>query len=204
MLDADEVPTAGLCGEIARLVQGAPADLAMALVRRRDWFDGRWLRRASGYPTWFPRLFRPHLVRVERAVNEHYVGAGASVRLQGHLLHYPFAKGLGAWIDKHNRYASMEAALLARAGPAPRSRDLLAADPLRRRSAHKRLLYRLPLRPLWAFLGLYLLRGGLVDGAAGLRFCLLRAWYELLIDLKRREARAQGAAALLQTGPHRP
>jgi hypothetical protein len=37
------------------------------------------------------------------------------------------------------------------------------------------------------FLALYLVRGGVLEGRAGLTFCLLRAWYEFMIDVKRRE-----------------
>ena len=39
-------------------------------MRRKDMFMGRWLKRSSGYPTWFGRLFRKGMVRVEREVNK--------------------------------------------------------------------------------------------------------------------------------------
>jgi glycosyltransferase involved in cell wall biosynthesis len=190
MLDADEVLTSELRAEVTGFVAAPPAAAVAAMVRRRDWFDGRWLQRASGYPTWFPRLFRPDRVHVKRAVNERYVFRGECVKLNGHLLHYPFAKGLSAWVDKHNRYSTAEAALLEQQVRKLAVQDVLADDPLRRRSAHKALFYRLPARPVWTFLGLYLLRGGWLDAGSGFRFCLLRAWYEWLIDLKRRELRS--------------
>jgi hypothetical protein len=34
------------------------------------------------------------------------------------------------------------------------------------------------------FAALYLLRGGVLEGRAGLTFSLLRAWYEFMIDCK--------------------
>jgi hypothetical protein len=62
--------------------------------------------------------------------------------------------------------------------------DLLQRDAERRRRALKALAYRLPLRPLVVFTALYILRGGVLEGRAGLTFCLLRAWYEFAIDCK--------------------
>src|SRR5258708_7229564 len=43
MLDADERMTKDLAVEIDRLVAGAPPELAMARVRRKEIFMGRWL-----------------------------------------------------------------------------------------------------------------------------------------------------------------
>jgi len=60
MIDADERVTPELAAEIEQTIVNAPNDLTMMMVRRKDIFLGRWLRRASGYPTWFPRLMRTH------------------------------------------------------------------------------------------------------------------------------------------------
>ena len=65
-----------------------------------------------------------------------------------------------------------------------RPKQRTTRDPARRRQALKRLAYRLPGRPAAVFLLLYLLRLGFLDGRAGLHYCLLRAYYEYLIDLK--------------------
>src|SRR5919205_850407 len=65
MLDADERMTEDLAAEIAREI-ARPSNIAMYRVRRRDYLMGRWLRRSSGYPTWFPRVFRLGRVRVQR------------------------------------------------------------------------------------------------------------------------------------------
>ena len=62
--------------------------------------------------------------------------------------------------------------------------DLLARDPIVRRKALKQFGYRLPGRPLWVFMYLYLIRLGFLDGRAGFIYCILRAHYELMIDLK--------------------
>jgi hypothetical protein len=134
-------------------------------------------------------------VWVERAINEEMRCKGEAVSLQEHLLHYPFNKGVAFWLERHNRYSSMEALTLAEEVRRPLPwRLLFSGDPMLRRKAQKQLAYRLPGRPLAVFLYLYLVRFGFVDGVAGLRFCCLRGIYEYMIDLKARELlwRAKG------------
>ena len=104
--------------------------------------------------------------------------------------HYPFNKGFAAWMQKHDRYSTMEAQL--RAGPQQTKEPLtqmFSANADTRRRAQKYWLYRLPLRPLIVFTALYLGKGGLLEGRAGLRFCLLRSWYEYMINCKYAEIR---------------
>ncbi len=188
MLDADERVTPELQAEMLAAVRAAPAEAGLFVLRRRDHLFGRWIRRSSGYPTWFGRLARVGRVRVERPINEEYHADGRVLRLQQHLDHFPFNKGFGEWIRKHDRYSTMEARLrLERRGTKAAWQGLLARDPVRRRQALKSVLYALPGRPLIVFLGLYLLRGGVLEGRAGWTFCRLRAWYEFMIDVKYRE-----------------
>ncbi|MEO1283161.1 MAG: glycosyltransferase family 2 protein, partial [Pseudomonadota bacterium] len=94
MLDADERMTPDLATEIEqRLRQDTEAN-AMFRVRRKDMFMGRWLRKSSGYPTWFARVFKRGKVRVEREINETYEADGSIGHLGGHITHYPFNNGL--------------------------------------------------------------------------------------------------------------
>jgi hypothetical protein len=161
-------------------------------MRRKDFLFGRWLRRSSGYPTWFGRLVRVGQVRIERAVNEEYLTAGRIVELREHLHHQPFNKGMHWWFERHNRYSSMEAAALrSERRQAWRARELFARDAVLRRRALKRLAYRLPARPALALIYLYFLRLGLLDGLAGAYYCLLRASYEFMIEAKLQELRYQ-------------
>jgi glycosyltransferase involved in cell wall biosynthesis len=183
MVDADEIVSDGLAREI-EAIDETVGHVCMYCMRRKDFFRGKWLRRSSGYPTWFGRLVVPGRVVVKRAINEEYHTDGETAFLQHHLLHYPFKKGMAAWLDKHNRYSSMEAeALGQREEPLP-VHNLFSRDPVLRRKAIKRWVYRLPMRPVIVFMGLYFVKRGILDGAAGLSFCLLRAFYEYLIDLK--------------------
>jgi glycosyltransferase involved in cell wall biosynthesis len=193
MLDADERVPADLAHEMRRAVAAAAQDVALFQLRRRDWLLGRWIRHSSGYPTWFGRLARRGRVSVQRPINEEYHAAGRVSSLSGHLDHYPFNKGFAEWIAKHNRYSTMEALLFEERLAQPTTGSVFSADPVMRRKAIKERVYRLPGRPLLMFLALYLVRGGIFEGRAGLTFCLLRAWYEFMIDLKRRELRRRKA-----------
>jgi len=182
MLDADERVSPELRDEMIQTLGTCPDSLA-------------WLRRSSGYPTWFGRLVRVGRVWVERAVNEEYHTQGERGRLAEHLEHFPFNKGLSAWLRRQDSYSTMEAELLRSApAEAPASfpslfGGLFVRDAVARRRAQKTLAYRLPGRPLLMFFGLYIVRGGFLDGRAGLTFSLLRAWYEFMIDCKRAELR---------------
>ncbi len=188
MLDADERVPASLKAEIVAFVANAPPDVTLCFMRRRDHLYGRWIRRSSGYPTWFGRLLKVGHAWVERPINEEYHTSGKTVQLREHLDHYPFCKGFAEWIAKHNRYSTSEAALKV-----SRTRDrffwhnLLTHDPQQRRKTFKALVYMFPARPLLMFVGLYIVKGGFLEGRAGLTFSLLRAWYEFMIDCKVRE-----------------
>ena len=124
-------------------------------------------------------------MRVERAINEQYIADGGVRDLESHLHHFPFNKGFAAWIEKHDRYSTMEAALRLTGGATQASAGgLFSGDPVQRRRALKSTLYRMPGRPLLVFVALYFVRGGIIEGRAGLTFSLLRAWYEYMIDCK--------------------
>lgn len=188
MLDADERVPPDLQTEILCAVREAPAEVTMFLVRRRDHLWGRWIRRSSGYPTWFGRVVRVGQVEVTRAINEEYHTDGEVRHLQRHLDHFPFNKGFSEWIAKHDRYSTMEARLRVQAEqPRAAARELVSRDPRVRRRGLKAWLYGIPARPLVVFCGLYFWRGGVLEGRAGLTFSLLRAWYEFMIDCKSRE-----------------
>ena len=184
MLDADERVPVELQREMQAAVSAATPAVALFRMRRKDHLFGRWIRGSSGYPTWFGRLMRIGKVRFERAFNEESHPDGEVRELESHLLHYPFNKGFAAWIEKHDRYSTMEAEIRLAGENNARAADLFSGDPMARRRALKATLYRMPGRPLVVFIALYFFRGGLIEGRAGLTFSLLRAWYEYMIDCK--------------------
>ena len=197
-LDADERCSDELREELLALPDPA-ADVAAFRLRRKDFFQGRWLRRAQLYPTWLVRVFRPQRTRFRRRVNQVAVVDGAIGILTGHLHHYPFSHGIGQWIDRHNRYAVLEALeSLAVNGPlevqAPPWRACLSRDPLARRACLKRLFARLPARHVLKFLYYLIIRRGLLDGRPGLCYLQLMAIYEYMIICHQRELRGRDRA----------
>jgi len=194
MVDADEVVSPELAREIDVVLANGASNICMYRMRRKDFFMGRWLRFSSGYPTWFGRLIRVGRVRVERSINEEYYTDGDVEVLEHHLFHYPFNKGIHAWLEKHNRYSTMEAELQAKSARVGyRWRDFLGKDPVVRRKAQKALIYSLPGRPLIVFVIFYFIRGGILEGRAGLMLSVLKGVYEYMIvcktkELKRRKA----------------
>ena len=183
MLDADERMVPDLAREIEQRTSSAAPDDAMFMVRRRDFFMGRWLKRSSGYPTWFPRVLRRGRVSVDREINERYVADGKTHQLMGHIDHFPFNKGMDWWFERHNRYSGKEAVLLLDGSdrdPGARPTDAPGA----RRAALKAIAYRLPMRPYIAFFYLYVVRGGFLDGRPGWIYSNMRLAYEIMIDAK--------------------
>jgi glycosyltransferase involved in cell wall biosynthesis len=187
--DADEIVSAELTAEMFEAVKNHGHDTVAFRMRRKDIFMGRWIRHSSLYPTWLVRLFRPEAVRFERAINLSYLINGPERMLQNHLLHYSFNKGLDEWIAKHNRYSMAEAyeSLASLSSGSADVTGLFSSDPVQRRRALKEFSFRVPFRPLWRFLYMYLLRFGILDGAPGFHYCCLVSFYEYMICLKIRE-----------------
>lgn len=192
MVDADERVPESLATEIRGRLQACAPTTTMFCMRRKDFLNGTWLRRSSGYPTWFARLFRPGCSRFVRDINEVAETTGETGYLVEHLDHYPFSKGLAFWIERHNAYSTMEAKRLLREQESHLRLRFNVRDPAQRRRVLKQIFYRLPCRPMLAFVMLYVIRGGFLDGRAGLQYCRLRAMYEYMIQIKIAEAKRHG------------
>jgi glycosyltransferase involved in cell wall biosynthesis len=184
MVDADERVTSELAQEIATTPLLSDPAVTLVRMRRKDYFLGRWLRHSSQYPTWFGRLLRVGRAHIEREVNEESVTDGKIAFLEGHLAHFPFSRGTAHWLERHNRYSTMEARVKQAQGGTLSPISFFARDPALRRQFLKQLAYRTYGRPLLMFVYLYFFRLGLLDGLPGLYFSALRAGYELVIDIK--------------------
>ena len=189
--DADERVTPQLRTALLAAV-AAPGEYVAFRVQRRDFFDDTWLQHVQTSP-FYLRLFRPEKMRYERLVNPVSIPDGPVGQVAGYLDHFPFSKGIGYWIDRHNKYATLEAEQIAanHKGNAPFS--MVAAftegDFHKRRFHQKELFYRLPARPFVKFFTLYLLKRGFLDGRAGFEYATLQSIYEYFIVLKTRELR---------------
>jgi glycosyltransferase involved in cell wall biosynthesis len=146
-LDADEVVSEPLKLSILEAL-AAPKAMAYEMARC-NCFLGRWLRHGEGYPDWSIRLFRRSNARWSKdTVHEKVVADAKPSRLQGDLLHAS-AETIERYLEKQNRYTSLQAA------------QLLA-------SGKKAGVTRLLLSPALRFIKFYFLRLGFLDGLPGL------------------------------------
>jgi glycosyltransferase involved in cell wall biosynthesis len=192
-LDADERVSPELAEDLCRAVADCQDRVAFRL-RRRDFWGERWLKHAVT-SSFYLRLFRPEKMRYQRLVNPVSLPDGPVGELEGYLDHYPFSKGLTHWLERHNAYSSFEAREAGERAGELNLRELFSRDFNRRRSQQKEFFYRLPARPLLKFLLLYAGKRGFLDGAAGLRYALLQAFYEYMIVLKTEERNKKLSAA---------
>lgn len=196
-LDADERMTPELKSEIESIAaqwdsgkstrENAPVAYYCG---RRNIFRGKWIKHAMP-PGNIMRFFQPPHITFERLANPTSNVDGKVGYLKAQFIHYNFSKGLREWFDRHNRYSSYEAAETIRAlqdNPV-RLGNVFSSDKNTRRLELKNISFRMPFRPMFKFLFMYLLGGGILDGRAGLTYCTLQAIYEYLIVLKVRELR---------------
>lgn len=195
MLDADERATPELIAAMRAMLQSASGSACAAYrIHRRDYFLGTWIRHVTPSP-FNIRLIKPAAVHYERIINPVTIVDGEVGEMAAHFDHFPFSKGLSHWFAKHNGYSSFEARHIVNGGRQGDdfqiSKALFSRDANERRRHQKAMYYKLPLRPLVMFLGLYIGKRGFLDGRAGLVYAVLRAIYEYMIVLKTEELEHQ-------------
>lgn len=187
-VDADERVDDELAREVRRVADPDAPESAFRM-RRKDFFMGKWLKRAQLYPSWFIRMYRPKKIRYERLVNPVAHVDGPIGDLRGHIIHYPFSKGLVHWFERHNSYSGFEAEEQRKVMGGKRRpfRQVLSRDPNDRRAAMKDIFFHLPLRPHVKWLYYIVWRRAFLDGRAGLTYARLQYIYEYMIQMKARE-----------------
>ncbi len=172
VLDADERVTPALQQEIEAILADPAAEDGY-LIPRRSYFLGRWIRGCGWYPDETIRLFRRGRGRFgERSVHEAVTVEGRVGRLRAPLEHFTY-DSVGAFLQRMDRYSTLAAEELQRAGRRSHPWDLLG-------------------RPAWTFLRLFLLQRGWREGWYGLVLSGLYAGYAFskyakLWELTRRE-----------------
>lgn len=192
ILDADERVTPELKSEIAEVASYNSKGKDGYYLNRRVYFMGKWIKHCGWYPSWQLKLFKYKLGRYEDLeVNENLVLKGKAGYLKNYLVHQDF-KDLYYFIDRHNKYSSLEARIYHRfkhntdSGKNLIAGDFFGEQPQRKRFL-KKLWVRLPFRPLLKFIYMYIIRLGFLDAKAGLYFCVFHAFYEFCVSLKLRE-----------------
>ena len=151
-IDADEIVGPVLRAGIEKAL-AAPAFHAYEMARCNR-FMGAWLRHGEGYPDWILRLFdRRSAQWSDDPVHEKVVAQGPVGKLDGDLMH-DTADSLHSYMEKQNRYTTLQAEALHRA-----------------RIRHSVL--KLVFGPIVRFLKFYFLRLGFLDGVPGLVHILI-------------------------------
>ena len=170
-IDADERVSEELRHSI-REALAAPRFDACRMARCNR-FMGRWLRHGEGYPDWSLRLYhRGHARWSDDPVHEKLETDGRVITLPGDLLHES-EQGIADYLAKQNRYTTLQAEALYRAG--------------RRTNP-----FKLVLSPLFRFIKFYFVRLGFLDGMPGLVHISIGCFnsyckYAKLIEISRKK-----------------
>jgi len=200
-VDADEWVSPQLASEIATRLDAT--DCAAFAHRLRLVFLNTWIRHCGWYSgSWVVRLVDRRYAKYDGSpVGERASVDGPVGRLVNDIVDED-RKGLASWLHKHVRYAELEQR--KRGLPVPlrerirrfRCRDRTETRPLARVILKDLVFPAVPGRPLALFLYMYVVRLGLLDGRAGLRFCFFHAWFQVTVD------GLQAETLLLSSHPH--
>ena len=183
-VDADEWISAQLATEVAERLR-AP-ECAAFTQRFRLVFQGTWIRHCGWYRgSWIVRLVNKQCCKYDGSVVGERVRVDGPIGRLGHDIVDDDQKSLTAWLHKHIRYAELEVSRRGRPAALPdRIRALRhrnSALPLPRAVLKEVVFPSVPAKPLALFLYMYIVRLGLFDGIAGLRFCFFHAWFEVTV-----------------------
>jgi glycosyltransferase involved in cell wall biosynthesis len=174
-VDADERITPELAVEVRRVIADRDAPYCGYRVPIRSEILGRPFAFSGTQHDHPLRLFRRDSGRWVGLVHETVELRGPAGSVRGELRHRTI-QTMSAFLDKINRYTTLEAEDLAGARRPFRPGDLT-------------------LRPAWTFFKLYVLKQGFRDGVEGFMFCLfsgvsaaVRAWKHRELTLARRAA----------------
>jgi glycosyltransferase involved in cell wall biosynthesis len=189
-VDADEEVTPAVAEEIASVVSSG-AESAGYFIAFDYFFSGRMLRhghrliklillnRSLAHFPEYDDLAVEDPVEIELHFQPRLEGRAGSLRTR--MVHHDHDT-LTHWIERHNAYSTWEAYLRVR-GELPRRDDTQPGV----RGALKRWFNLLPAKAFVAFCWSYIFRFGFLDGKAGFRFALARAFYYWQIGEKMRE-----------------
>jgi glycosyltransferase involved in cell wall biosynthesis len=157
-IDSDEQVTPELQAAIETLPD-QPVEAAF-MINRLSRFLGKWIRHCGWHPEYVTRLFdRNRAGFNDKPVHESIITEGNVGRLDGLLRHYTY-ETMEQYIDKLNRYTTLAAEEMHLAG---RSTSLFGAV----------------VRAKVAFLRMWLVKGGILDGVPGTVLCLASSFYVL-------------------------
>jgi acetyltransferase-like isoleucine patch superfamily enzyme/glycosyltransferase involved in cell wall biosynthesis len=198
LLDADETILPMLKDEMREIASKPIREISETAfnINRYFIFLGKRIRHCGYYPSWNVRFFkRGKAFYEDRDVHEHMIVNGKIGKLKGHMEHYD-RRGLECYIEKHNRYSTIEAREII---IQPEKQGITIDAKFfgnvqeRRRWVKQNIYPWLPMKWLFRFFWMFIIRRGFLDGLTGFRFCMLVSTYEIFISLKMLEYKKQKA-----------
>jgi len=186
-LDADEVDNGEFVKSMTKAVAEAAPSTAGFYCCWKQIYGNRWLKRCDSFPKWQFRLLRKGFARfTDFGHGQKEAEVRGSIQyLRVPYDHHGLSKGIGHWLDRHNRYSTLEAA--ARLDAPIDWRNVFSTHGSKRNKALKPLVSRLPGWPMMRFFITYILCLGFLEGRPGFVYCASLAYYEFLIRIKMRE-----------------
>lgn len=185
LLDADEVLTSELAGEIKKAIEDPSVD--GYYIALQIYFLGRRLGHSAA-SFWKLSLFRKRLGRYEcrlqdqdasmadMEVHEHVVVTGATRKLAHPLVHHN-VESLFRYIQKHNEYSNWEARVWLAGSRNQNDKEIqpsLWGTQAQRRRWLRRHFLELPGSPFAFFLYKYVWSLGFLDGVPGMIYCAMQ------------------------------
>ena len=190
-LDADEYLLPGLIEELLEKLPVMPESVSALSLSLARAFCGKILHHGIVNNIRIIRIFRKGKARYEkRLMDEHLsVLSGETIDMKNQFVD-DNRMPIGLFIDKHNGYATREAALLLDAEYHLTNMDSLPQDygrEVEKKRTQKARYARMPLfwRAFGYFVYRYIIKLGFLDGKEGFLWDFLQGWwYRTLVDAK--------------------
>ncbi len=190
-LDADEYLLSGLIEELLEKLPVIPESVSALSLSLSRAFCGKILHHGIVNNIRIIRIFRKGKARYEkRLMDEHLsVLSGETIDMKNQFVD-DNRMPIGLFIDKHNGYATREAALLLDAEYHLTNMDSLPQDygrEVEKKRTQKARYARMPLfwRAFGYFVYRYIIKLGFLDGKEGFLWDFLQGWwYRTLVDAK--------------------
>ena len=173
-MDADEIMTEGFRERLIKLLNGDDEGCVSFKFRRKNIFLGRPMKHGGWYH-YSAHLFKKGSAHYEGDIHEKLIVNGKQGEIEEDLDHYPFFS-LSEFIDRQNRYTTLQANEMYKDDPAILEKDVM---------------YNIRLKPRKLFRKLYIKKMGLLEGMHGLTFSVLFAWVHFLKWVKYWEIRRE-------------
>lgn len=186
IIDADERCTSELWNEMLTTINSSDDSVVSYSLRRKLYFQGKWMKHNTMYPVWVERLVIPQNVRFEGDVHERLISNGKQELLNEHLIHLSFSKGISHWIQRMNNYTTFIASE-NRIKKNINITKIFQGNPLEKRRTVKMLFYKCRYRWLIFLIINIFFKWCFLDGRKGIKYVVLCSFTEYIASLKEKE-----------------